>query len=70
MKYGARNQLEGEVVEVKKGQLMCQVKVKIPAESTMCSVMTLDSLADLGIKEGDKVSVLAKAVNVLLATKG
>ena len=67
MKYGARNQLTGEVVEIKKGQLMCQVKVKIPADSTMCSVMTLESLDDLGIKEGDKVSVLAKAVNVLLA---
>ena len=70
MKYGARNQLTGEVVEIKKGQVMCQVKVKIPADSTMCSVMTLESLDDLGIKEGDKVSVLAKAVNVLLAREG
>lgn len=67
MKYGARNQLAGEVVAIKKGQVMCQVKVKIPADSTMCSVMTLESLDDLGIKEGDRVSVLAKAVNVLLA---
>jgi molybdopterin-binding protein len=67
MKHGARNQLEAEVVEIKKGTLMCQVKVKVPAESTMCSVMTLESLDDLGIKKGDKVKVLAKAVNVLLA---
>ena len=68
MKYGARNQLQGEVVEVKKGTVMCQVKVRIPADSTMCSVMTVDSLEDLGIKQGDRVTVLAKAVNVLLAT--
>ncbi len=68
MKYGARNQLEGEVVEVKKGTLMCQVTVKIPAESMMCSVMTLDSLGELGISPGDKVRVMAKAVNVLLAS--
>ena len=66
MKYGARNQLAGEVVDVKKGTVMCQVKVKIPADSTMCSVMTLESLDDLGIKPGDKVNVVAKAVNVLL----
>ena len=66
MKYGARNQLQGQVVEIKKGGVMCQVKVKIPAESMMCSVMTIDSLEDLGIKEGDKVKVAAKAVNVLL----
>ena len=67
MKYGARNQLRGEVVEIKRGTVMCQVKVKIPAESTMCSVMTLESLDDLGLKKGDKTTILAKAVNVLLA---
>jgi molybdopterin-binding protein len=66
MKYGARNQLEGEVVEVREGQVMCQVKVKIPAGATVCSVMTLESLADLGVKEGDKVRAVVKAVNVLL----
>lgn len=69
MKYGARNQLEGEVVEIRRGTLMCQVKVRIPAESTICSVMTLESLDDLGIKEGGKVKAVAKAVNVLLTTE-
>ncbi len=67
MKYGARNQLEGEVVEIKRGTVMCQVKVKVRTPATMCSVMTLESLDDLGLKQGDKVSVIAKAVNVLLA---
>lgn len=67
MKYGARNQFEGEVVEIKRGQVMCQVKVRIPAETTMCSVMTLESLEDLGLQQGSKVKVIAKAVNVLLA---
>lgn len=66
MKYGARNQLVGEVMEIKEGTLMCQVKVKIPAESAASSVMTLDSLRELGIKRGDKVKVVIKAVNVLL----
>jgi molybdate transport system regulatory protein len=67
MKYGARNQLDGEVVEIKKGGVMCQVKVKIPPGATMASVMTIDSLDELALKKGDKVKVLAKAVNVLLA---
>ena len=68
MKYGARNQLQAEVVEVKKGTVMCQVKVKVKADSVMSSVMTIESLDDLGIKPGDKVNVVAKAVNVLLTT--
>lgn len=66
MKTGARNQLIGEVTEVKRGSVMSLTKVKIPAESMMASVMTLESLDDLGIKEGDKVRVAVKAVNVLL----
>lgn len=69
MKYGARNQLRGEVVEIKKGDVMCQVKVRIPADATMCSVMTVESLAELGLQPGSQVNVLAKAVNVLLATE-
>jgi molybdopterin-binding protein len=67
MKYGARNQLEAEVLEIKKGTVMCQVKVKVRAPGTMSSVMTLESLKELRLKKGDRVTVLAKAVNVLLA---
>ena len=65
MKVGARNKIVGEVTEIKKGSLMCEVKVKVPA-SQMASVMTIESLDDLGIKIGDKVQVIAKAVNVLI----
>ena len=67
MKYGARNQLEGEVVAIKKGAVMCQVTVRVKGPVTISSVMTLDSLVDLGIKKGSNVKALAKAVNVLLA---
>jgi molybdopterin-binding protein len=66
MKYGARNQIVGKVTEIKKGGLMCEVKLDIPAGSHMASVMTLESLDDLGIKPGDTVKVVVKAINVLL----
>jgi molybdopterin-binding protein len=66
MKYGARNQLTGKVVAIKKGDLMCQVKLEIPADSAMSSVMTVDSLSELRLKKGDSVRVVVKAVNVLL----
>ncbi len=66
MKIGARNQIVGKVTDIKKGDVMAIVKVKIPAQSTMASVFTAESLKDLGIKKGDKVLVVAKAVNVLL----
>jgi molybdopterin-binding protein len=54
IKYGARNQLTGKVKEIKRGTVMSQVKLEIPFASLMSSVMTIDSLNDLGIKEGDE----------------
>jgi len=66
MRVGARNRIAGRVTEIEKGKLMCLVKLKIPARSRMASVMTLDSLDELGIKKGDEVEVIVKAVNVLL----
>ena len=66
MKIGARNRLDGEVTEVKRGTIMCQVKVKVAGGAIMESVMTLDSLDELGIKVGDKIRVAVKAVNVML----
>lgn len=68
MKIGARNKLMAEVIEVKRGTVMCQVKVKLKASEglLMSSVMTLDSLDDTGVKVGDEVEVVVKAVNVLL----
>jgi molybdopterin-binding protein len=66
MKYGARNKLEGKVKNIKKGGLMCEVKLDITAKSTMSSVMTVDSLKELRLKKGDTVRIIVKAVNVLL----
>jgi molybdopterin-binding protein len=66
MKYGARNNLKGIVESIQADTIMTKTKVKIPADSVMCSVMTRESLDELGIKEGDTVKVIVKAVNVLL----
>ena len=66
MEIGARNRLDGEVIEIKRGTVMCQVRVRVVGNAIMESVMTLDSVADMGLKVGDKVRVAVKAVNVLL----
>jgi len=66
MKIGARNQLIGEVTEIKRGAVMGEVKLTIPASSPMASVMTLESIDDLAVKKGDKVRVIVKAIHVLL----
>ncbi len=66
MKHGARNEFVGKITEIKKDQLMCQVTLDVPGGARVCSVMTLDSLTALGLKEGDTAKAVVKAVNVLL----
>ena len=65
MKTGARNNLVGKVTAIKKGDLMGQVKLEIEP-GQMQSVMNVDSIDHLVLKEGDKVKVVVKAINVLL----
>lgn len=66
VKVGARNRVIGKVESIQKGSIMCLVKLKIETPAKMASVMTVESLKELGIKNGDSVEVVVKAVNVLL----
>jgi len=66
MKYGAKNKITARVADVKTGDVMCQVNLVVDAGAEMSSVMTMDSLKELGLQPGDKVRVVVKAVNVLL----
>jgi molybdopterin-binding protein len=66
MKYGAKNQLIGKVREIKRGSVMGQVNLDITTNASMSSVLTLETLDDLDIKEGDQLKILVKAVNVML----
>lgn len=67
MKHGARNDLPAEVTAIKKGAVMAQIDVKlVGTDYKMSSVMTVESLESMNLKVGDKVNVVAKAVNVLL----
>lgn len=66
MQIGARNKIDGEIVQIKRGTVMCQVIVRIAGGAHMESVMTLDSADEMKLQAGDKVRVAVKAVNVLL----
>jgi molybdopterin-binding protein len=65
MKVGARNQLKARVTDIKRGEVMAQIKLVIPAESAMSSVITVESLEEMGLEVGDEVELFVKAVHVL-----
>jgi molybdopterin-binding protein len=65
MPISARNQLEGKVVQVVLGDIMAHVDVRI-GKGQIESVITRRSAEKLGLKKGDKVTVVIKSTEVML----
>ena len=67
MKYGARNQIKARVKSIKHGNVMSLVKFDVTEAAQMASVLTIESVEDLDLKVGDEVSLVVKAIHVLIA---
>ncbi|MBN8806757.1 MAG: TOBE domain-containing protein [Sphingomonas sp.] len=66
MKISARNQLAGRVTAVTPGAVNGTVKVDIGHGLTVTASITEEAIADLALAEGDAVTVLIKASDVLI----
>jgi molybdopterin-binding protein len=66
MKISARNTLKGKVESVDTGMIMASVKVKIEAPNVITAIITKEAADDLGIKEGDAISVIVKSTEVMV----
>jgi molybdopterin-binding protein len=65
MKYGARNKVTAKVTSIKSDQIMSLVKFEVTGPARMASVLTTESLEELGLKVGDSVQLIVKAIHVL-----
>jgi len=65
MALSARNQLPGIVEDVRLGDVMAHVVVKV-GESTVESVITRTSAEELNLKKGDPVRVVVKSTEVMI----
>ena len=65
MKYGVRNHLKATVTAVKESEVMSQVECHLDECGDLSSVLTTDSVRELGLKAGDKVVLLIKAIHVI-----
>ena len=65
MKYGARNKIMAKVTSVKSDAVMSLVKFEVTGPAHMASVLTTESVQELGLKVGDSVQLIVKAVHVL-----
>ncbi len=67
MRISARNQIKGTVIEVKKGATTSHIRVDIGNGQIVTSSITNEAVDELGIKATDKVTVVVKASDVMIA---
>ncbi|MBI5598788.1 MAG: TOBE domain-containing protein [Deltaproteobacteria bacterium] len=63
MQLSGRNQLPGEIIEIKKGDVVSEVVVQV-GEHRISGVITTTSVENLNLKIGDRVTALIKATEV------
>lgn len=69
MRISARNNLRGKVVDIARGAVAAKVKVDIGGGNVVTSMVTVEAVDELGLKEGSEVTVVIKASEVMLATE-
>jgi molybdopterin-binding protein len=67
MKLSARNQLEGNIVEVRKSVTTTHVRLDIGDGRIVTSAITNESAEELGLEVGKKAYAVIKSSDVMIA---
>jgi molybdate transport system regulatory protein len=68
LRLSARNQFSGTVIQVIRGAVNADVRVQLAGGNVMAAVVTVESVSQLGLKEGVPVVAIVKASSVMLGT--
>jgi len=66
MELSARNQLRGKVKAVKHGAVMSEITIEIGGGQTLVSTITRVSAERMKLAEGDSVTAIVKATEILI----
>ena len=66
MKLSARNQLQGTVTDINRGEAIANVALDVAGQRLVASI-TVEAVQELGIAPGSEVTVIVKASDVILA---
>ncbi|NYT38559.1 LysR family transcriptional regulator [Allopusillimonas soli] len=66
LRISARNQLAGKIDGINKGAVNAEVRIALPSGHALVSIITMDSLATLGLKTGQPAYAIFKASSVML----
>jgi molybdopterin-binding protein len=65
VRVSARNRLPGTVVQIRLGEVMAQVTIRI-GRSLVDAVITRDSALELNLAKGDRVAALIKSTEIMV----
>ena len=65
MKLSARNDLKGKVVDIQRDHVMAKVKIDLGGQF-VTSLISSESVDDLGLAVGDEVHAIIKSTEVIL----
>jgi molybdate transport system regulatory protein len=66
MRLSARNQLPGTVVSVVHGAVLSTVTIQLAGGDQVVAAITRDSAEGLGLTQGDQVTAVIKATEVMV----
>jgi molybdopterin-binding protein len=67
VKLSARNQLQGRIIEVRKGATTAHVRIDIGNGVIVTSSITNEAVDELGLAVGDQAIAIIKASDVMVA---
>lgn len=66
LKTSARNTFSGMISAVKTSEIACEVSISLPDGSTVCALVTRESVEKLALAPGKEVTAMFKAFSVIL----
>ncbi|MBB3346034.1 molybdopterin-binding protein [Sphingomonas sp. BK069] len=66
MKLSARNQISGKITSITPGAVNGSIKVDIGGGNVVTASITEEAIKELGLAEGDTVTVIVKASDVMI----
>lgn len=66
MKLSARNQISGKITSITPGAVNGSIKVDIGGGNIVTASITEEAIQELGLAEGDTVTVIVKASDVMI----
>ncbi len=66
MQLSARNSIKGKIVEITPGIVTAKIKLDVGNGNTIVSVITVDSVKEMGLKVGDEAFAIFKSTEVMI----